>query len=166
MFGLFSRFIGKKATATYDSMLKSQIDIMEEVSSDVVFWNAQAKVFMRPTQLNSYHYLAIVVVGNFNINTVEGLKITFFAEEENYAINSESSQIKSEYSENLGSGLTTFDLDLDQNFIDFIQSKHISSVRFETKNGQFRKENFSVDFNEINQENMKKAVNFSKDEEE
>ncbi len=166
MFGLFTRWLGKTVTADYDRQLKIQIDIMEEASNDVVFWNEQASVYMRPTQLNGYHYLSAVVVGNFNINTTEGLKITFFTDEKNYILNSESSQIKSEYSENLVSGLTTFDLDLDQNFIDFIQLNEITSVRIETKNGQFRKENFSFDFNEVNYENLKKAVNFSKDEEE
>jgi hypothetical protein len=166
MFGLFTRWLGKTVTADYDRQLKIQIDIMEEAANEVVFWNEQASVYMRPTQLNNFHYLSAVVVGNFNINTTEGLKITFFTPDSSYAVNSESSQLKSEYSENLQNGLTTFDLDLDQTIIDFIQSNEITSIRFETKNGQFRKENFSVDFNEINNENLKKAVNFSKDEEE
>lgn len=166
MFGLFTRWLGKTVTADYDRQLKIQIDIMEEAANEVVFWNEQASVYMRPTQLNDYHYLSAVVVGNFNINTIEGLKITIFTADSSFSVNSESSQLKSEYSENLQSGLTTFDLDLDQTIIDFIQANEITSIRFETKNGQFRKENFSVDFNEINNENLKKAVNFSKDEEE
>lgn len=166
MFGLFTRWLGKTVTADYDRQLKIQIDIMEEAANEVVFWNEQASVYMRPTQLNDYHYLSAVVVGNFNINTTEGLKITIFTADSSFSVNSESSQLKSEYSENLQSGLTTFDLDLDQTIIDFIQSNEITSIRFETKNGQFRKENFLVDFNEINNENLKKAVNFSKDEEE
>jgi hypothetical protein len=166
MFGLFTRWLGKSVTADYDRQLKIQIDIMEEAADEVVFWNEQASVYMRPTQLNGYHYLSAVVVGNFNINTTEGLKINFLTADLSFSVNSESSLLKSEYSENLQSGLTTFDLDLDQTIIDFIQSNEITSIRFETKNGQFRKENFSCDFNEINNENLKKAVNFSKDEEE
>lgn len=166
MFGLFTRWLGKTVTADYDRQLKIQIDIMEEAANEVVFWNEQASVYMRPTQLNDYHYLSAVVVGNFNINTIEGLKITIFTADSSFSVNSESSQLKSEYSENLQSGLTTFDLDLDQTIIDFIQANEITSIRFETKNGQFRKENYSCDFNEINNENLKKAVNFSKDEEE
>ncbi len=154
-----------KTHSNYDKMLLEQLTLLEESKLKPVLWNDNSKMYCQPVVLNGYQSLSIVLTGLLNINTIEGCKLTLVSKTDELSRMSDSEIIKGEYSEVAKIGLTSFDIDLDQELIDFIHNNEIVSVKVETRNGQFRKKRLSFEFDNVNQDGLQTMAVFQEEEE-
>lgn len=156
MLRLFTRFLEKKAHSDYDQLL---IDRIEKIAKhEPIFWNVDSQIYAKLNELNGYKYLSLTITGFLNINTTEGCSLTFYTDTNEFSITSESPDIAGEYSEISKIGLTKFDVDIEPNWIDFIDTSNIINTKLTTKNGQFPKTNLEFNYDGLNIALLRKTL--------
>lgn len=151
--GLFSRFI-KTSVSSFDKLLKEQLDVLEESSVRPAFSNSESKFYLRAVELNEFHSFSVMITGCLNINTVDGCTLIFYGDGKELIRKSDSEVVKGDYSQTLNVGITSFDIDMDDELVEFLKSGDVTGVRLETRNGKLRKENFVLDFPTVYQADL------------
>jgi len=146
--GLFSRFT-KPHVSSFDRLLKEQLDLLEASALRPSFSNSESKVYIRAVELNDYQFFTVLITGCIHINTSNGCVLTFLSDEKSLVRRSDSELIKGDYSQALNIGITTFDLDRDDELIEFITNNTLTGLILETKNGKIVKEDLRVDFSTV-----------------
>ena len=163
--GLFTKTKKKKATSDFDKLLNEQLDILEESPLEPILWNEESKVYCQSILLNGYRSLSMIITGYLKINTIEGCTISLIGEKENLTLKSDSDIVKGDYSEALNIGVTNFDVDLDDDLIEFIGKEKIVSAKLETRNGQLIKSKLEFNYWEVDQELFDRILNMTDEEE-
>jgi len=163
--GLFSRF-AKSTISKYDRILKEQLDELEISTFKPCFSNDDSKLYFRAVELNEFHSFSVLLTGSHNINTVDGCTLTLFAEGKEIARKSDSDIIKGDYAQALNIGVTNFDIDRDDELLDFIRTNTIVGAKIETKNGKIRKEQLVIDFPKVHLDVLMASLEYVEPEEE
>lgn len=168
MFGLFKKKTAqpaKEARTDFDRLLQEQLKIINESPLEPIVANEKSEIYCQSVVLNGYRSLSLVITGCLNINTIEGCKLVFQADNGTYECPSDGDIVKGDYSERLQIGVTNFDIDLEDDFIDFVANQNIVSAQIQTRNGQLRKQTVEIDYPTVNQELLDKILNLQEEEE-
>ncbi|MDG1916041.1 MAG: hypothetical protein P8I55_15815 [Crocinitomix sp.] len=167
MFGLFKKKIAqpvKEAKTDFDRLMQEQLKIIEESPLDPILSNGESDIYCQMIVLNGYRSLSLVITGCININTIEGCKLVLISDNGNYECNSDGDIVKGDYSERLQIGVTNFDIDLDDELVDFVANQNITSAQIQTRNGQLRKSVIEITYPTVNQEIFNKILNAVEEE--
>lgn len=163
--GLFSRF-SKTSLSKYDRLLKEQLDELRSSSFNPSFRNADSELYLRAVELNEFCSFGVLLTGPYLINSSEGCTLTFISENGQMSRKSDSTSVKGEYSKPLQIGVVNFDIDRDDELLDFIRSNKITGARFETKNGSLRKELLVIEFGDVDQDALNDSLEYQEPDEE
>lgn len=163
--GLFSRFT-KSSISNYDRLLKQQLDELEASSFKPCFTSDDARLYLRAVELNEYYSFSVLLTGPIPINTIEGCVLKFYSSNGELVRKSDSQIVKGEFSNPYAIGVTSFDIDRDDELLDFIRTNTILGVKFETKNGKIRKEMLQIDFSNVEQETLLASLDYMEPDEE
>lgn len=145
---MIGKLIRVHATKAYDKIL---LEKLAKITDEPAFWNKESSVYVQKRELADYHYLSFKVTGPIEIKTNIGLTLRFEADNASFELNSESEFVEGDHSPISMISITEFDVDYDQNFIQFLQSETINKIQLTTKNGQFIKTHVRIEFGQINQ---------------
>ncbi|MFT5823757.1 MAG: hypothetical protein ACI8ZM_005020 [Crocinitomix sp.] len=154
---LFTRIMAKFASSDYDEILTDKIERISR--ADAIIWNEHSEIYAKFIELNGYKFLSVTITGFLNIKTTEGCQLTFYTNTGEFSCKSESSTVEGDYSEISGIGLTKFDIELDADIIDFIETQPINRATLSTKNGDFPKTNLEFNYDSINLDLLKEILN-------
>ena len=98
--------------------------------------NDYSKICAKAFELNKFKFLKIAVIGPLNVNTDEGCKVIFEMDgKELPEIESDSTEIKTDFSDTLGVGFTEFDIDLSDELNSAILSASSAAISITVKGG-------------------------------
>lgn len=91
--------------------------------------NDSSKIYGRAFELNGFKFLKLTILGPLQVKTHDGCKVKFEVDNHELpAIDSDSTEIKTDFSGSLGIGLTEFDLDVDDALIAQLNEKEVNSI--------------------------------------
>ncbi len=123
-----------------DENAKERINAIQE---EVIAFNDGFKLYSSLFELNEYKFLKFQLIGNLKVKTNEGCILTFKnTSHVEHKIDSDSTEIKTEFSSSLKIGTTEFDIDIDDVLLNWIQSNMISSLKIEIEKNILHFENF------------------------
>ena len=163
--GLFSRFT-KSNISNYDRLLKQQLDELESSSFKPCFTSEDARLYLRAVELNEFNSFSVLLTGPIPINTTEGCVLKFYSANGEMVRKSDSDIVKGEFSNPYNIGVTSFDIDLDEELLNFIRTNSILGVKFETKNGKIRKEMLQIDFTNVDDATLIASLDYKEPDEE
>lgn len=98
--------------------------------------NGHSNICAKAFDLNKFKFLKIAVIGPLNVNTDEGCKVIFeINNKELPEIESDSTEIKTDFSATLGIGITEFDIDLSDELQDAILNSNTAAISISIKDG-------------------------------
>lgn len=157
--GLFSRFT-KPHVSSFDRLLKEQLDLLEASALRPSFSNSESKVYLRAVDLNEFQSFTVLITGCLNINTISGCTLTFLSGEKSLSRQSDSEIVKGDYSQNLKIGITSFDIDRDEELIEFIKNNTLTGLTLETRTGKIVKEEVRFDFPSVYMDDLLDSLDF------
>ncbi|NOQ72482.1 MAG: hypothetical protein GQ574_10800 [Crocinitomix sp.] len=168
MFGLFKKKTAepvKEARTDFDRLMQEQLKIIHESPLESILSSPDSEIYCQSVLLNGYRSLSLVITGCINLNTIEGCKLVLQAENGTHECPSDGDIVKGDYSERLQIGVTNFDIDLDEELVEFVATQKITSAQIQTRNGQLRKTKVTIDYPTVNQELFDKILNMEEEEE-
>lgn len=163
---LFGKNKENKPKSDYDKMLVEQLDQLEASKLKPVCWNENSKIYCQANELNGFHLVTVLVTGNLKINTADGVWLTLMSEKDAFELRSDSEIVKGDYSDAANVGVTSFDVDLTDELIQFVATNELTGVKIETKSGQFIKKKLSFEYGEVDAEEFKTRIDYFVGEEE
>jgi len=157
--GLFLRLI-KSSVSSFDRLLKEQLDLLDQSALRPSFSNSESKVYLRAVDLNEFQSFTVLITGCLNINTISGCTLTFLAGENSLSRQSDSEIVKGDYSQNLNIGMTSFDIDRDEELIEFIKKNTLTGLTMETRTGKIVKEALRFDFPTVYMEDLLDSLEY------
>ena len=97
--------------------------------------NDYSKIYANLYELNGYKFVNLKIIGPVEVVTLDGCKAKFELQDGQFMeVDSDSTEINTDFSMTLGSGITEFEIDLGDELLDYINSKNISAISFSFKN--------------------------------
>ena len=90
--------------------------------------NDDSKIFAYYFEVNGFKFIKIKIIGPLKVETFEGCKVIFEGINESIEIESDSTEINTDYSFSLKKGITEFDADLEENLIEMIIHERLKSI--------------------------------------
>jgi len=91
--------------------------------------NGNTEVFGEMQEINGFKFLNLKIVAPLNVHTFKGCKIVFKTSSGELQRESDSVEIHTDYSKQLSMGITTFDMDLDEELEEMIRNKTIQQIQ-------------------------------------
>ncbi len=132
----------------YDSLVTERI---KNSQNNLVGENNDYKLYIDFTSLNGFEFLQIHVLSQLKVKTLNGCEISFLNTNKTITLNSDTIEIESEYSNELQNSIFTFDIDLEEELINFINEEIIETI-------EIRLENKTINIPLTHFENLKKVI--------
>ncbi len=139
----------------FDKILKKKI---KRISGTLVISKPGSQIFMTSLELNNHNYISVKITGVLNIATTKGCHLKFVGKQKEFIMNSDSKIIVGEYGNREKIGLTRFDINLNDDFVEFVNSNTIKRVLLEIHNGKILSENLIIEYGDINQPELISVV--------
>ncbi|MEO9532756.1 MAG: hypothetical protein ABJG68_17175 [Crocinitomicaceae bacterium] len=147
----------EKDLGAHDDFIQAKVS---KIKGNPIFSNTKSNFYMKFVELNGYKSLACTISGFLEINTISHVYIELFAEsDKSLLLKSESEIVEGMYSEITEVGITKFDIDIDNEVIEFVRNNRINKVSLRSKNGQVLKYDTAIDFDIINQKAFLEILN-------
>lgn len=91
--------------------------------------NDKTLVFGEATELNGFRFLGIQLVGYPRERTYKGCTLIFAGDDVEMKLDSDTQEIDTDYSDRLRMGITTFEIDLDEELQNAAEAKHITQMQ-------------------------------------
>jgi hypothetical protein len=115
----------KIMNAQVDKMMTEKIQNFE---GEPVATSDTSGLYAALIDLNGFQFLNIKLVAPLNINTYNGCNVKFTSKSTDLEIESDTTEISTDFSSKLGIGITEFDLDLEEELISMIENDTITSI--------------------------------------
>lgn len=117
-----NRFIDVKMTEKID-----------QLDGGLLALGENCQLFAEIFVMDEFKFLRFKIVGPRKIESLEGCKLVFVCNEFELEMESDSIEIKTDYSRKMKIGITELDVDLDEELIEMIENREISSVQIVLK---------------------------------
>jgi len=118
--------LGIIADRDLDKIMTEKID---QFQGQIIGENEGFLLFAEIYAFNEFEYLKLRLLGPLKVQTFDGCQITFFSDQGELGMESDTMEIDTDYSKKLKVGITEFDFDLEDELIDVIENQKISSVQ-------------------------------------
>ncbi len=122
------------ANHDYDLLVTERIKASQD---NLVGENENYKLYIDYVSLNGFEFLQFNVMSQLKVKTLKGCKVSFISRNQTILLESDSLEIESEYSNALQLSIFTFDIDLEEELITFINEETIDSVEVQLENINF-----------------------------
>ena len=136
----------------FDKFVKKKIK--KNKSIDIAY-NSKSILYSELYRLNEFKFISITIIGKYNLISESPLKIEFNFTNESIKIDSDDSEIKTDYSEKSNIGITEFDVDLSDKLEHLIKKGELISIIINSKSGRFIKTKTKIEYNDIKSSNLK-----------
>jgi hypothetical protein len=144
------------ANQNYDLLVTERINASQD---NLVGENENYKLFIDYVSINGFEFLQFNVISQLKVKTLKGCKVSFINTNKTISIDSDSEEIESEYSNTLQQSIFTFDVDLEEELVDFINDETIDSIEI-----QLEQINFEVPLTKF--ENLRQVIAIQEFDEE
>lgn len=122
----FSAIISFVEERINEKAVKGKIDQLE---GRVFAKNEKAWAFAELVTVAEYRFLSIRLVGPLKVQTFKGCKLVFEGNSQHIELDSDTVEIKTDFSKKLGVGITDFDIDLEIGLEDLFRQKTFTTMR-------------------------------------
>ena len=106
---------------------------IDQLDGDPFALSDDAQLFAEIFVMDEFKFLRFKILGPLKIESLEGCQLLFVGDETALEMESDSIEIKTDYSRKMKIGITELDVDLDEELVDVIENKNISSVQIVIK---------------------------------
>ena len=123
-------WLNRSAKGNLEKIYTERIEAfsMEQIGS-----GSNAELYAEAFELNEFKFLKLYVIWNMNLSTKEGCEVTFKGQGKTLEMDSDTEEIDTEFSATLRKGLAQFDLDLEDELVEMIESEAVESVTIKLK---------------------------------
>lgn len=136
------------ANHNYDLLVTERINASQD---NLVGENENYQLYIDYVSLNGFEFLQFNVISQLKVKTLKGCKVSFISSNQTITLESDSLEIESENSKTLQLSIFTFDIDLEEDLITFINEETIDSIEVQLENI-----NFDVPLNHF--QNLRKVI--------
>ena len=105
----------------------------EELVGEKIAESKDGQLNVGIQELSGYLFLETFILSTVNIKTLNGAKLIFTSDKEDFILSSDTQEIKSEYSNNSYKYLTQISFDISEEEIDFIKKGAFTKVQLDFK---------------------------------
>lgn len=108
-------------------------NIAEELVGEKIAESKDGQINVGIQELSGYLFLEVFILSTVNIKTLNGAKLIFTSDKGDFILNSDTQEIKSEYSNNSYKYLTQISFDISEQEIEHIKKGAFSKVQLNFK---------------------------------
>ena len=106
---------------------------IDQLDGDPFALSDDSQLFAEIFVMDEFKFLRFKMLGPLKIESLEGCQLIFVGDKAELEMESDSIEIKTDYSRKMKIGITELDVDLDEELVDVIENKNISSVQIVIK---------------------------------
>ena len=106
---------------------------IDQLDGDPFALSDDAQLFAEIFVMDEFKFLRFKILGPLKTESLEGCQLLFVGDETALEMESDSIEIKTDYSRKMKIGITELDVDLDEELVDMIENKNIRSVQIVIK---------------------------------
>ena len=108
-------------------------NLITNIKGDKIAESVDGQLWVEFQELAGFNFLEFTILSRENIKTYKGATLTFYSEEEDLVLNSDITEIESDYSNVSSRWMTKISYVVSKDEIQFIKAKKANKVMFEYK---------------------------------
>ena len=108
-------------------------NLITNIKGDKIAESVDGQLWVEFQELAGFNFLESTILSRENIKTYKGATLTFYSEEEDLVLNSDITEIESDYSNVSSRWMTKVSYVVSKDEIQFIKAKKVNKVMFEYK---------------------------------
>lgn len=123
------KFLWKKAVNhEWEGLMQEKLDAID---GDIIGnFNQEVDLYSSYIQLDEFKTLMFTLVGSFSCKTFKGAEIHLIGSNDQLVVQSDMQEIDTDYSKKTNVGITEFDMELDDDSIQFLTNNPLEKIEF------------------------------------